>query len=192
MRIKGRAKDTATNSVRGLPRAADGLLVGGIYEVVCRDADGNVRWRDTAHNLITNEGVDYIQRVALLGAGTETQIGTWYVGLCSSTPTIAAADTMASHAGWTEVYTQYSQGTRPTWTGADTGVGTASNSGSVAVFSITGSVTVGGCFLTSNSTKNGTTGKLYSAVAFSGGNRAVVNTDSLEVTYNFSIADDGV
>lgn len=189
---KLRTKDFATSSLRARNSVYSGVRIGGVYYVTCRDYNGNIRWVDRAHNIVTNEGVDYVQRVALLGSGVETQLGTWYVGLVSSTPTIAAADTMASHGGWTEVYTQYSQANRPTWTGADTGVGTVSNSASVAVFSITGSVTVGGCFLTSNNTKNGTTGKLYSGVAFSGGNRAVVNTDSLEVTYNFSAADDGV
>lgn len=192
MRTRLKTKDSASARILGRPGNLDGILVRGRYEVVCRDAAGLIKWVDVCHNLVTNEGIDYVMRAALLGSGVETQIGTWYVGLLSSTPTVAAADTMSSHGGWTEVYTQYSQANRPTWTGADTGVGTASNTASVAVFSITGSVTVGGCFLTSNNTKNGTTGKLFSGVAFSGGNRAVVNTDSLEVTYNFSTADDGV
>ena len=192
MRNKLKTKDSATSSLRARNTVHGGIKVGGIYNVICRDANGNVKWEETMHNLCVNEGIDYVMRSSLLGSGTETQIGTWYVGLLSSTPTVAAADTMASHGGWTEVHTQYSQANRVTWTGADTGVGTCSNTASVAVFSITGSVTVGGCFLTSNNTKNGSTGKLFSGVAFSGGNRAVVNTDSLEVTYNFSTADDGV
>lgn len=192
MRTRLKTKDSATARINAKNYPLDGILVRGRYQVVCRSAGGVIKWVEDCHNLVTNEGIDYVMRSSLLGSGVETQIGTWYVGLVSSTPTIAAADTMSSHAGWTEVHTQYSQSNRVTWTGADTGVGTASNSASVAVFSITGSVTVGGCFLTSNNTKNGTTGKLFSAVAFSGGNRAVVNTDSLEVTYNFSTADDGV
>jgi len=192
MRNRLKTKDAASATIHGHSAVRSGIKMGGIFSVICRDAHGNVRWEETAHNIVTNEGLDYGMRTMLLGSGTETQIGTWFVGLVSATPTIAAADTMASHGGWTEVQTQYSEGTRPAYTGADTGVGTVSNTASVAVFSITGSVTVGGCFLTSNSTKAGSTGKLFAGVAFSGGNRAVVNTDSLEVTYNFSTADDGV
>jgi hypothetical protein len=63
-----------------------------------------------------------------------------------------------------------------------------SNSASVAVFSINGTVTVAGAFLTSNNTKGGTTGILFSASDFqSPGDRAVVSGDTLNVTYQFSL-----
>jgi len=98
---------------------------------------------------------------------------------------------MSSHAGWTEV-TDYSQATRPaatfgTATTADPSV--IDNSGSVAAFSINGTTTVGGAFLTSDDTKSGTTGTLFSAADFEApGDRAVVNGDTLNVTYTFSLA----
>ena len=97
---------------------------------------------------------------------------------------------MASHAGWTEI-TAYSQATRPACTfGAATTADPSviSNTASVAVFSMNGTETVGGAFLTSNSTKGGTTGVLFSAGDFqSPGDRAVVNGDTLNVTYQFSL-----
>jgi len=189
---KTRSRDVAFAHIRSPYALREGVRVRGTWISVCVGVDGKIKWVDQSHNLVVNEGIDYIQRAALLGSGTEAQIGTWYVGLTAASPTPAAADVMSSHGGWTEVHSTYSQGTRPAWTGADTGVGTVSNSGSVASFSFTGGDTVGGCFLTSNNTKNGTTGKLYSVVAFTGGNRAVVNGDTLEVTYNFSTVDDGV
>jgi hypothetical protein len=62
------------------------------------------------------------------------------------------------------------------------------NSASVAVFSINGTTTVGGAFLTSDDTKNGTSGILFSAADFSlPGDRAVVSGDTLNVTYEFSL-----
>jgi hypothetical protein len=64
----------------------------------------------------------------------------------------------------------------------------ATNSASPAVYSINGSTTVGGAFLTSNNTKGGTTGILFSAADFqSPGDRSVVNGDTLTVTYTFSL-----
>jgi len=63
-----------------------------------------------------------------------------------------------------------------------------SNSASPSVFSINGSTTVGGAFLTSDSTKSGTSGILFSAADFqSPGDRTVVNGDTLNVTYQFSL-----
>ncbi len=58
----------------------------------------------------------------------------------------------------------------------------------MAVFSINGTVTIAGAFLTSNNTKGGTTGILFSASDFqSPGDRAVVSGDTLNVTYQFSL-----
>ena len=63
-----------------------------------------------------------------------------------------------------------------------------SNSASVAVFSINGTATIAGAFLTSNNTKGGTTGILFSASDFqSPGDRSVVSGDTLNVTYQFSL-----
>jgi len=122
-----------------------------------------------------------------------TQITTWYLGLygarASNTP--AAADTMSSHAGWTEVVA-YSHATRVaatfvTATNANPSVVT--NSASPATFNINGTTTVGGAFLTSGSAKSGTAGTLFSAADFGApGDRSVVSSDTLSVTYTFSLA----
>jgi hypothetical protein len=97
---------------------------------------------------------------------------------------------MSSHAGWTDV-TAYSESTRPAATfGAATTADPSviTNSSSVAVFSINGTATVGGAFLTTDNTKGGTTGILFSASDFqSPGDRSVVSGDVLNVTYQFSL-----
>jgi hypothetical protein len=98
---------------------------------------------------------------------------------------------MASHAGWTEV-TAYSNGARVTATfviATTANPSVVTNTASPAVFNINGTATVGGAFLTSNDTKGGTTGTLFSAADFgSPGDRSVVNSDTLSVTYTFSLA----
>ena len=162
---------------------------GGIFTVQCFDKEGNLKWTEENHNLVVNVGLQDMNAKYFSGS---SYTAAWYIGLygagASNTP--AASDTMASHAGWTEVVA-YSQATRPvctfgTATTADPSVIT--NSASPATFSINGTTTVGGAFLTSNSTKSGTTGTLFSASDFqSPGDRSVVNGDTLTVTYTFSL-----
>jgi len=165
------------------------LKAGGVFTVQCFDKDGNLKWAEENHNLVVNQGLQDMNTKYFSGSG---YTAVWYIGLYGSgaTNSPAAGDTMASHIGWTEV-TAYSQATRPavtfgTATTADPSVIT--NSASPATFSINGTTTVGGAFLTSNNTKGGTTGILFSASDFQApGDRSVVNGDTLTVTYTFSL-----
>lgn len=134
-------------------------------------------------NLIVNAGLTYLVGSALLGT---TPITTWYLGLQAASPTNAAADTMGSHAGWTE-FTTYSEAARQTATLVAGAAGAAGNSAAPATFSINGSGTIGGVFLTSSNTKSGTTGTLFSGKALPGGNRAVVDTDAVDVTWSIAV-----
>lgn len=161
---------------------------GGVFVVECFDKDGNLKWREENHNLVVNVGLQDMNTQYFTGS---SYTAAWYIGLygagASNTP--AAGDTMSSHAGWTEV-TAYSQSTRPACTfgvptTADPSV--ATNSASPASYSINGTTTVGGAFLTSNNTKGGTTGILFSASDFTGGDRSVVSGDTLTVTYTFEL-----
>ena len=161
---------------------------GGVYKVQCVGADGHVKWEEEMHNLVVNEGLQSMVSVYLDAA---TQITTWYIGLITgpgSGTTIAAADTLASHSGWTE-FTDYSgdrkTATFGTATTADPSV--IDNTASPASFSITGAGgTVAGAFLASVDT--GTSGTLFSASDFqSPGDRVVVSGDTLNVQYTFSL-----
>lgn len=174
------------------PRMRRGADVGGragfdgTYAVTCTAPDGTVKWTAPIHNLITNAGLDHALDVTLSGG---TQVTTWYVGLTDGTPTVAAADTSSSHAGWTEV-TAYSESVRQTWTDGGVSSQSVTNSGSVASFSINANATtIGGAFLISVSTKGGTTGTLYSAGAFTVGDKTADSGDTLEVTATFTAAD---
>lgn len=168
---------------------ANKLKGGGVFTATCYDKDGNVKWEAKSPNLVVNVGLADMNDKYFSGSA---YTATWYIGLygSGSTNDPAAGDTMASHAGWTEV-TDYSQANRPqavfgSATVADPSV--IDNSGSVAVFSMNATTVIGGAFLTSNNTKGGTTGILFSASDFqSPGDRSVVSGDTINVTYQFSL-----
>jgi PKD repeat protein len=73
------------------------------------------------------------------------------VGFMAATPTLAAADAFGSHAGWTE-YTDYSGSTRPAITHDAAGGGAIAQNGTADI-ATTGAGSIGGFFLTTNSTK---------------------------------------
>ena len=187
---KIKATDVVSSGLTCNTKAGEAAQATGVFNIMCRDKDGNLKWSAESKNLVVNAGLAYMAGSALTSV---TQITTWYLGLygagASNTP--AAGDTMASHAGWTED-TTYSNATRVaatfvTATTANPSVVT--NSASPAVFNINGTTTIGGAFLTSGSVKGGTTGTLFSAADFgSPGDRSVVSGDTLSVTYTFSLA----
>jgi hypothetical protein len=187
---KVKSKDVASSSLIAGGFAADSASAKGVYKIQCHDKDGNLKWEDEAPNLVVNEGLQDMNAKYFTGT---TYTAAWYLGLYGSgaTNSPAAGNTMASHGTWTEV-TAYSQATRPACTfGTPTTANpsVATNSASPASFSINGTTTVGGAFLTSNNTKGGTTGILYSAADFSApGDRSVVSGDTLSVTYTLSLA----
>ena len=158
------------------------------YKLVCKDPEGNVKWIQEDHNIVPTVSLNHIIDVTLRN---QTQVATWYVGLTDGTPTVAAGDTMSSHAGWAEV-TAYDESVRQTLTLAAASGGSSSNSASVATFTIsTNSTTIGGAFITSDSTKSGTSGTLFSVAAFTGGDKSADDGDTLEVTATITAADDG-
>lgn len=187
---KVKSKDVVTSSLIAGGFAADSASAKGVYKIQCHDKDGNLKWEDSAPNLVVNEGLQDMNAKYFTGT---TYTAAWYLGLYGSgaTNSPAAGNTMASHSSWTEV-TDYSQATRPACTfGTPTTANpsVATNSASPATFSINGTTTIGGAFVTSNNTKGGTTGILYSAADFSApGDRAVVSGDTLSVTYTLSLA----
>jgi len=148
------------------------------YHVLCIGEDGQPKWEDEFDNLVVVAGLnDSLDKHFKASSYTSA----WYVGLATGTPTFAQGDTMASHAGWSEIV-WYSEATRPALTLGTIVTGSVDNSASKASYSITGSVTVGGAFLVTLPTKGQSSGTLYGGGAFTGGNRAVVAGDTLNVT----------
>jgi hypothetical protein len=169
--------------------------IAGYYHVECRDAAGNLKWTEEFPNLVNAIGKQLM--LDTLMKGSSYSVTGPYLGLISgSTATFTAADTMTSHAGWTE-FTNYTVGgsaVRGTAVFASsTSSGTSpsnvtTSAASAITYTITGTGgTVGGCFLTlgsgASSTQSNTGGTLYSAGNFS---TAKVTTagDTVSVTYS--------
>ena len=186
---KAKSTDMIASSVRVDKELQDRAGAGGVFTFKCYDAQGNLKWEESTHNLVVNEGLKDMNDKYFSGS---TYSATWYLGLVnnSPSPSYAAADTAATHAGWVES-TDYSQANRPAATfGAATAADPSviSNSGSPATFSMNGTVTIAGAFLISDNTKGGTAGVLFSVSNFqSPGSRSVVSGDTLTVTYQFSL-----
>lgn len=180
-RITGR--DRLDGQVCAPTGVAGQAAVKGTWAVTIRDPQGNLIREDTWDNLVADSGLNEMLSVTLAAGAQNTA---WYVGLTGGTPTAAASDTMASHAGWTEV-SGYDEAARQAWTAGAVASKSVSNTASKATFTITGdSTTIGGAFLASDSTKGGTTGTLYSIGAFSGGDVTLSAGSTLQVTATFT------
>jgi hypothetical protein len=114
---------------------------------------------------------------------------TWYLGLVTgpgSGTTFAAADTLASHAGWTES-TAYTGNRKAVTFGSATTANPSviTNSAAPSSFAMNATATIAGAFLCNVAT--GTSGVLFSAGDFTGGDKSVASGDTLNVTYSFSL-----
>lgn len=165
----------------------------GRFTVQCFGSDGKLKWEDTAENVVTTVGKNLALDTYLAGAAY-TVTGP-FMGLISSSgySAVDAADTMGSHAGWTEA----GNANAPTYTAPrKTAAWSAASAGAKALsaalsFAITGAGTIKGCFLVFGtgavSTVDNTSGTLYSAGLFTGGDKVVVNTDTVNVSYSTSL-----
>ena len=189
MKVEAKSTDRVAGAIEGNMGSFDNAAGGGVFHFQCFDKDGNLKWEESCHNLVVNQGLQDMNTKYFKGT---TYSAAWYVGLVDAAGFTAysANDTMASHTGWTET-TSYSGANRATAT-----FGTATtadpsvidNSLSQAQFNITGTVTVKGAFLTATQDKTTNTGVLFSVSSFqSPGDRSVVNGDTLNVTYTFSL-----
>jgi hypothetical protein len=187
-----KAQDVVFASLVSRPGSAESVGAGGVYTVTCHGADGQVKWSDSFHNLVVNQGLQDMNSKYFKGSG---YTAAWFLGLVTgpgSGTTFAAGDTLASHAGWTENTAYTTSGgagiraavTFGTATTADPSV--LNNSASPSVFTMTSNAqTIAGAFLASVS--SGTSGILFSAGDFTGGDKVVDSGDSLSVTYQFSL-----
>lgn len=180
--------------LRWTPTMARGLITKFLkdledFEAYMRSLT-EVKWDQLAPNIVTTVGANLALDTIL--AGSSYSVTGPYMGLIgavSYTGVPVIADTMASHSTWTEA-----GGTNaPTYTGPRKTVAWSSaaskskSPSSAPVFAITGTGTAKGVFLVYGSgavsTLDSTVGVLYSAGLFTGGDQAVVNTNTLTVTY---------
>jgi len=180
------AKDQVSASLITRPALGETVGAGGVYTVECVGPDGQVKWTDQFHNLVVNQGLANMNGAYFAGTAQTT---TWYLGLVTgpgSGTTFAAADTLASHAGWTES-TAYTGNRKAVTFGAATTANPSviTNSAAPSSFTMNATVTIAGAFLASVDT--GTSGILFSEGDFTGGDKSVASGDTLNVTYTFSL-----
>lgn len=168
----------------------EAIKLSGVYTAELRDKDGNLKWKDTFKNLVTTQGKNDALDKYLAGVG---YTAAFYMGLISlvSYSAVAVGDTAAQingSNGWKEAGVTNA----PTYTGPrKTTAWSAAAAGSKALsaglsFTMTGAGTVKGAFLATTSAIDGTTGVLYSAGLFSGGDKVVAASDVLTVSYTAS------
>ena len=185
-----KAQDNVSASLTANKGSTERTGAGGIFTVTCVGADGVEKWSDTFHNLVVNVGLQDMNAKYFQGSG---YTAAWYLGLVQgpgSGTTFAAADTLATHAGWTELVagTAYTGNRKAvtfgTATTADPSVITNSASPSSFAMLVNSTVVAGALLCT---VASGTSGVLFSAGDFTGGDKTVDNGDTLNVTYTFSL-----
>lgn len=166
-----------------IDRYENTLIAGYWVFEAYRPGDKNrLLWREETKNSIVNQGLD-----ASLGStlGAWTQVTSWYTGVTSGHPTIAAADTGSSHAGWDE-FTGYTATERIGYTPAAMSGQSISNTAAKASFSLNAAASIGGAFLISVNSKGINGGSLFAVASFA--LRTLSSGDTLEVQAAFTAA----
>ena len=188
---KSTAQDSVSAGLITNRTGSESVGAGGVYTSTCVGLDGQVKWTDTFHNLVVNEGLQDMNSKYFKGSG---YTAAWYLGLVSgaTSPSYAAGNTLASHSGWTELVpgTAYTgnrssvtfNASSPTL--ADPSVVSNSVAPSSFAMLVNGTVVAGALLCTVSS---GTSGILFSVGSFTGGNKSVDSGDTLNVTYQFSL-----
>lgn len=159
---------------------------GGVYSIKCYDADGNLRWEENVHNLVTKQGIQDMNTKYFTAIGYTP--ANWYFGYiaASPTPTLSYDDTLASHSGWTE-----STKSRRSYPAASVSITSGAGTSYAAFYYYSlyfGSffgTSIAGIFLTNVS--SGTSGVLLSEALFST-TRTLYDDDTLNIEYKFYIS----
>jgi hypothetical protein len=158
--------------------------IGFVYRFEHLSADGDVLSVEDVHNLIPDQGRDYILTAALL---LGSQFNNWFIGLYEGSYAPQASDTMATFvASATEITAAYAEAARLALVPNALAAGVFVNAASPAVFTFTAEKTVRGGFISSGSVKGGATGILLSAVLASSP-KVVGAGESLRVTAGLSL-----
>ena len=187
------SSDSVSASMSAGHDLSENAQAGGRYHFELFEYEGGPLIREwDQDNVVCTIGKN-VALDAYLSGSAYTVVGP-YLGLISSASfsAVAAADTMASHAGWLEAGTANAptySGTRQTcvWSSAATGSKALS---SALSFTFTGSGTVQGAFVAFGTgavaTIGSTAGTLYSAGTFSAA-QPVIPVNVLQVSYSTSL-----
>jgi len=187
------AVESANMSIANIAGMGESAQAEGVYTFRCFEYEnGPLLWEQTIGNVVCTVGKNLMLQTALTGSGY-TVVGP-YMGLISSVSytAVSAADTMASHSGWTEAGSTnaptFAARVAPAFGTASAG---AISTSSAVSFTMTGAGTLVGAFITYGTgavtTLMSTAGTLLSAGAFTGGNQPVNSGNVVQVTYSLSL-----
>jgi hypothetical protein len=188
-------KDTQDAAIIRCAHTVEKIGLAGTYLVKCFNKHGKLLWEDIIHNTVMTLGGNLA--LDTLVAGSSYSVTGPFMGLISSVDfsTIAAADTMASHAGWKEAgsgvnYPLYTAPRKTCVFNAAAGKSVSlSSTLSFPIITIGG--TIKGCFIVLGtgavSTIGDTNGVLLSAGLFSGGDKVVSPGDTPQVSYSLTV-----
>ena len=161
------------------------IKLKGSYVITHKDVNGNIKSVDKFDNLIVDDFKINVLKVIFTGTGNSVA-GSLYLALYKNNYTPQATDlasTIVANAG---EFTGYSEANRQAYVVADPSTKTLTNSASGAVFTISAADTLYGIFLTSNSQKSSTSGKLVSVALFTNPKTVAIG-ETIEVVYNLTI-----
>lgn len=161
---------------------AGGILVFGEVQARRVSKTGRKeRWRKYPNGAVTVG----LNKLLDVGFRNQTQITAWYVGLIddSGYSALSAADTSASHAGWTEL--QDYSGNRVAYSPGAAAGGSITVSSAMA-FTMTDDVDVRGILVASSNTKGSAVDTLW-ATAVEAAGRSIANGDQYQVNYTITL-----
>lgn len=186
-------KDETNASVAKNVKLGKKICLRGYFTYKCYDKDGNLKWTDDSKNTVVTVGANYLLDATFATAAIVGPFLGILTGATAGGPVISTADTMtaAGHAGWLEVGNANApllMSARPTAVFA--AASARSKVMTTAAVTASGAGTAKGSFLVLNtgavSTIDSTAGTLFSAGAFSGGDKLLATGDTLQVTYSLS------
>ena len=143
---------------------------------------------DQGKNTFTTAGMAYLLNV-IFGTTSKAGSAIFYVGIFKNNVTPGLTDTPAVCLGAAGTYGECQDAdydspatNKPSYTIAATEAASCTNAAAPGSFTMAGSITVYGAFLSTVAAKTGTTGTLMAAKKFTTA-RAVVDNDVLAVTY---------
>jgi hypothetical protein len=194
MKDKLNALDGTTMSVASTAGLGEEAHAEGVYTFKCFEYEGGpLLWEDKIENVVCTLGKNLMLQTALTGSAY-TVVGP-YMGLISSVSYVSApvaADTMASHTGWTEAGSTNA----PTFAARIAPAFGTAAAGAIALstptsFTMTGAGTLKGAFITYGTgavaTLMSTDGTLLSAGLFTAGDQPVNNANVVQVSYSLSL-----
>ena len=78
---KAKSTDLTVASVSAGVGSQELVRGGGVFHFKCYDKDGNLKWEDTAHNLVVNQGLQDMNTQYFKGSNYSAA---WYLGLVNN------------------------------------------------------------------------------------------------------------